>query len=118
LLLAESAVLFSPLLYHKMAAQAVCSAYSWNSEQQDACRYESHVKLFYGMSNQGAWSIGSHLILKEQSNNHPNFEAANIRFLKERTLILILTIVDKWSKNDGQYFILTKHILGECLDIV
>jgi aminoglycoside phosphotransferase (APT) family kinase protein len=101
-----------------MAAQAACSACSWNSERQDACRYESHVKLFYGVSDRGAWSIGSHLILKERSNNHPNFEAANIRFLKERTSIPIPTIVDEWSENDGRYFILTKRILGERLDTV
>jgi hypothetical protein len=32
-----------------------------------ACRYQSHVNLFYGVSNRGVWSLGSNLILKERS---------------------------------------------------
>lgn len=57
-----------------MTVEAPCSACSWSSERQDGCYYDSHVKLFYGVSDRGVWSLGSNLILKERSNNPPNFE--------------------------------------------
>ena len=75
-----------------------CEACSWTPERQNRCRYDSHVKLFYGVSDRGVWSLGSQFILKERSSNPPNFEASNIRFLKEKTSIPVPTIIEDWKK--------------------
>ncbi|KAH8696000.1 kinase-like domain-containing protein [Talaromyces proteolyticus] len=92
-----------------------CSACSWSPERQENCRYESHVKLFYGVSDRGVWSLGSHLILKERSNKPPNFEASNIRFLREKTSIPLPTVVEDWTEENGRYFMLMKRIPGKPL---
>ncbi len=98
-----------------MAVQAPCSACSWTSERQAGCRYHSHVKLFYGVSDRGVWSLGSNLILKERPSSLPNFEAVNIRFLRTMATIPIPDIVEEWSEADGRYFIITKRIRGQPL---
>jgi hypothetical protein len=98
-----------------MSSDSPCTACSWTSERQDPCRYHSHVKLFYGVSDRGVWSLGSNLILKERSDSPPNFEAANIQFLNEHTTIPVPALVEEWHEADGQYFILTKRIRDEPL---
>ncbi|KAE8151617.1 kinase-like domain-containing protein [Aspergillus avenaceus] len=89
-----------------------CSACSWSPECQEGCRYESHVKLFYGMSDRGVWSLGSNLVLKERSSEDPNFEAISVRFLKEKTTIPVPTIVEDWEEDNGRYFSLMKRVPG------
>ncbi|KAJ5584321.1 uncharacterized protein N7459_004121 [Penicillium hispanicum] len=98
-----------------MATQNTCSACSWSPARQDDCRYKSHVKLFYGVSNRGVWSLGSSLILKERSIEPPNFESANIQFLASKTSIPIPKIVEEWQEDDGAYFLLAKRIRGQPL---
>ncbi|KAJ5459013.1 hypothetical protein N7530_010957 [Penicillium desertorum] len=98
-----------------MATGNICSACSWSPARQDACRYQSHVNLFYGVSNRGVWSLGSNLILKERSIESPNFEVPNIRFLASRTSIPIPQIVEEWEEDDGACFLLTKRIRGQPL---
>lgn len=98
-----------------MATENTCSACSWSPTRQDACRYQSHVKLFYGVSNRGVWSLGTNLILKERSTEPPNFEVPNIRFLASRTSIPIPQIVEEWQEDDGACFLLTKRIRGQPL---
>ncbi|GFG10598.1 hypothetical protein IFM5058_05007 [Aspergillus udagawae] len=89
-----------------------CSACGWTSERQDNCCYKSHVKLFYGVSDRGVWSLGSNMILKERSNRAPNFEALNVRFLREVTSIPVPTVIEDWEESDGRYFLLMKRIPG------
>jgi hypothetical protein len=98
-----------------MDTENICSACSWSPTRQEGCRYNSHVKIFYGVSNRGAWSLGSNLILKERSIEPPNFESPNIRFLTERTSIPIPKIVEEWQEDNGAYFLLTKRIQGHPL---
>ncbi|KAJ5697728.1 hypothetical protein N7488_011412 [Penicillium malachiteum] len=98
-----------------MTTEKACSACSWSSVRQDECRYESHVNLFYGVSNRGVWSLGSRLILKERSVEPPNLEAANVRFLTSVTSVPTPKIVDEWQEDDGAYFILTKRVPGRPL---
>lgn len=98
-----------------MDSKNICSACSWSPTRQEECRYNSHVKLFYGVSNRGVWSLGSNLILKERSIEPPNFESLNIRFLAERTSIPIPQIVEEWHEDNGTYFLLTKRIQGQPL---
>ncbi|KAJ5088557.1 hypothetical protein N7456_012173 [Penicillium angulare] len=95
-----------------MDTENIYSACSWSPTRQEDCRYTSHVKIFYGVSNRGAWSLGSNLILKERSIEPPNFEAANLRFLTENTSIPIPKIVEEWQEDDGAYFMLTRRIQG------
>ena len=101
-----------------MATNVPCDTCSWNPERQDSCRYHSHVKLLYGVSDRGVWSLGSQFILKGRGTNPPNFEAENIRFLKEKTSIPLPTVVEDWKEVDGRYFMLTKRIHGEPLNDV
>lgn len=101
-----------------MAANVPCSACSWTLQRQNSCRYHSHVKLFYGVSDRGVWSLGSQFILKERSTSPPNFEAKNIQFLKEKTSIPVPTIVKDWKEDDGRYFMLTERICAEPLNVV
>lgn len=101
-----------------MTVEVSCAACSWTSERQDSCGYDSHVKLFYGVSDRGVWSLGSNLILKERSDSPPNFEAENIRYLTEKTTIPVPVIVEEWSEENGRYFIITKRIRGEPLSAV
>jgi aminoglycoside phosphotransferase len=100
------------------AAESPCTACGWSSQRQKSCCYDSHVKLFYGVSDRGAWALGSKFILKERSNSPPNFEAKNIRFLSNNTTIPIPSVVDEWTEQDGRYFELTKRIPGEPLSAV
>lgn len=99
----------------KMAIHTPCAACSWTIERQDGCRYDSHVKLFYGVSDRGVWSLGSNLILKERSEDPPNFEAANVRLLMEKTSIPLPLIVEDWSEDNRRYFVLTKRLRGKPL---
>ena len=85
---------------------------------KNSCRYQSHVKLFYGVSDRGVWSLGSQFILKERSSSPPNFEAKNIQFLKEKTSIPVPTILKDWREDDGRYFMLTERICGEPLNVI
>jgi hypothetical protein len=55
-----------------------CPACSWTKAKQDRCGYSSHVKLFYGASNRGAWAIGSAVILKERPDLQPRNEVKNM----------------------------------------
>lgn len=102
----------------EMVANVPCEACSWTAECQNSCRYNSHVKTFYGISDRGVWSLGSQFILKERSSTPPNFEAKNIQFLKEKTSIPVPTIVKDWREDDGRYFMLTERICGEPLNTV
>jgi hypothetical protein len=77
----------------EMVANVPCEACSWTANRQNSCRYSGSVKLFYGISDRGVWSLGSQFILKERSSTPPNIEAENIQFLKEETSIPVLTIV-------------------------
>ena len=95
-----------------MDSSTPCTACSWTPERQENCRYESHVKLFYGVSDRGVWSLGSNLILKERSNEPPNFEVPSVRLLREKTSIPVPTIVEDWEENDGRYFVLMKRVPG------
>lgn len=93
-----------------------CEACGWSPEHQDRCRYNSNVRLFRGLSDRGAWSLGSQYILKERSMAGPNFEAPNIRFLSQQTSIPIPTIIIDWEEENGRYFLFTERIQGQSLD--
>ncbi|MCJ1368257.1 hypothetical protein MMC16_007399 [Acarospora aff. strigata] len=92
-----------------------CSACGLTSELGDSCNYPSHVKLFYGASDRGAWALGSKFILKERSAIPPNDEAVNINYIQQNTCIPVPKIVKDWKDSDDRYFILMERIEGETL---
>ncbi|PYI31595.1 kinase-like protein [Aspergillus indologenus CBS 114.80] len=92
-----------------------CTACGWTPERQNNCRYESHVKLFYGVSDRGVWSLGSNMILKERLDTAPNFEARNIRLLEQETSIPRPTIIEDWVEENQRSFILMRRVRGEPL---
>jgi aminoglycoside phosphotransferase len=76
------------------------------------------VKLFYGVGDRGAWSLGSKLIPKERSATPPNYEADNLEFLREKTTIPVPKVVEHWTESNGRYFTLMRRISGEPLNEV
>ncbi|KAJ4308777.1 hypothetical protein N0V84_011893 [Fusarium piperis] len=98
-----------------MASENVCSACSWSPSRQDGCRYHSQIKLFYGVSDRGVWSVGSKLVIKDRPARPPNSEAVNIAFLQAHTTLPIAPIVTSWDE-DGRSFFVSKRIPGKPLN--
>ncbi|KAF2752748.1 kinase-like protein [Pseudovirgaria hyperparasitica] len=98
-----------------MRTDIPCCACSWSSTRQHSCRYESHVKLVYGVSDRGVWSVGSKLILKERSNQPPDNEAPNIRLIQEKTTIPVPSIVEEWTESNGRHFTVMHRVPGTTL---
>jgi aminoglycoside phosphotransferase (APT) family kinase protein len=97
-----------------MANEKPCSACSWTDERQRSCSYTSHITLFHGASDRGYWSLGSERVLKERSKKPPNFEAANLHYLRTNTTLPLPVIIDEWSEG-SRYFQIMQRIHGEPL---
>lgn len=100
-----------------------CIACGWTSFQQSRCHYSSHVKLFYGASERGAWAIGSDVILKDRPDEGPKarIEAKALEFLAKRAAADNINIpapklIRDWVDRDGRYFTLTERIHGQTLE--
>jgi hypothetical protein len=93
-----------------------CVACGWTLEQQEQCSYSSHVKLFYGASRRGVWSIGSDVILKERPNEGPKNEAKTLEYLSNNPDIPAPKLIRDWVDNDGRYFVLQERIKGQTLE--
>jgi hypothetical protein len=48
-----------------------CAECGWTRERQDSVCYQSHIKLFYRMSDRGAWSLGPKYMLNISSEHIP-----------------------------------------------
>lgn len=94
-----------------MGSSDPCPACGWTVERQECCRYESNVKLFYGVSNLGVWSLGSKLVLKDRGVNPPTYEVPNIQFLQNVTSIPIPAVVESWEEGN-HILILMKRVPG------
>ncbi|CAI6087777.1 unnamed protein product [Clonostachys chloroleuca] len=68
------------------------------------------------MYDRGVWSVGSQLIIKERSIAPPNYEAGNLRFLKQHTNLPVPTVMKDWSEN-SRHFIINEKLTGETLNI-
>lgn len=64
-----------------------CVACGWTKLKQKQCHYSSHIKLFYGASQRGVWSIGSDVILKDRPDegSKAKIEAKTLDFLAKAT---------------------------------
>ena len=94
----------------------VCIACGWTPEFQNQCMYSSHVKIFYGASQRGVWSIGSDVILKERPDKGPKTEVITSKFLESHPGIPAPKILRDWVDGDGQYFVLTERMQGQTLE--
>ncbi|KJZ77944.1 hypothetical protein HIM_02581 [Hirsutella minnesotensis 3608] len=94
-----------------MAEEQPCAACGWTQQRRESCRYHSHIKLFYEVSDRGVWAIGSNLIVKEMPDSPPNFEARNTRFIQDHTTIPVPETVQEWTES-GRYFLVTKRVPG------
>lgn len=81
-------------------------ACGWTLDQQGQCFSSSHVKLFYGASRRGVWSIGSAVILKERPDEGPETEVKTLKYLATYPDIPAPTVLRGWVDGDGRYFVL------------
>ncbi|CAG8159700.1 unnamed protein product [Penicillium salamii] len=93
-----------------------CTACGWTLYQQEQCFYDSHVKLFYGASRRGVWSIGSDVILKERPDEGPKTEVITLNYLTSHSNIPVPKILRDWVDGDGRYFVLQERIQGQTLE--
>ncbi|VUC20155.1 unnamed protein product [Clonostachys rosea] len=96
---------------------APCSACTWSYARQEDCYYHSNVKLTHANEDRGVWSVGSQLIIKERDHRPPQYEAGNLRFLKEHTNLPVPTCMKDWTENLS-HFIVSERLPGVTLDIV
>ncbi|KAK2754038.1 hypothetical protein FQN54_007207 [Arachnomyces sp. PD_36] len=80
--------------------------------------YEHHVTTFIHRDDRAHWKIGSKFVLKERDKYSGEFEAENLRFVKENTSIPVPTVVEEWKEDGGHYFLLTKSTPGTPLKAV
>ncbi|CAG8209725.1 unnamed protein product [Penicillium olsonii] len=93
-----------------------CIACGWTLDQQEKCSYSSHVKLFYGASRRGVWSIGSDVILKERPDEGPKSEVITLNHLASYSNIPVPKILRDWVDSNGRYFVLQERIQGQTLE--
>ncbi|KAL3475914.1 kinase-like domain-containing protein [Aspergillus californicus] len=93
-----------------------CIACGWTLDQQEQCSYSSHVKLFYGASRRGVWSIGSDVIMKDHPDGGPKTEVKTLNYLANYPSIPVPKILYDWVDNNGRYFVLQKRIQGQTLE--
>ncbi|KAL2846607.1 kinase-like domain-containing protein [Aspergillus pseudoustus] len=93
-----------------------CIACGWTSDQQEQCFYTSHIKLFYGASKRGVWSIGSDAILKERPDEGPKNETKTLHFLANYPDIPAPKVLHEWVDSNNRYFVLQERIHGQTLE--
>lgn len=97
------------------SSEVPCPACKWTPDQQRRCAYESSVRLFYGASNRGYWSLGSKFLLKERGKDPPSHEVINTHFIKENTTIPVPTTVQEWTEGE-KYFQIVERVPGVPLE--
>jgi hypothetical protein len=95
-----------------------CVACGWTLDKEKRCHYTSHLKLFYGASTRGVWSIGSDVILKDRPDEGPKarVEVKTLNYLATHTDIPIPKVLRDWVDRDGRYFVLNERIDGQTLE--
>lgn len=95
-----------------------CIACGWTLDQEKRCHYTSHLKLFYGASKRGVWSIGSDVILKDRPDEGPKarVEVKTLNYLATYTDIPVPKVIRDWVDGDGRYFVMNERIVGQTLE--
>ncbi|RJE19646.1 Phosphotransferase enzyme family [Aspergillus sclerotialis] len=81
-----------------------------DARETNQCDYTNHVKLFYGASTRGVWSIGSDAILKDRPDEGPKAK------IEVKTLNYLATHTEIPVDRDGRYFVLNKRVDGQTLE--
>lgn len=92
-----------------------CTACSWTRWKQDHCFYKSHLRLLYGASRRGVWSIGSKYILIDRESTPRDYEPQNTRFLRTHTSIPVAHTVLEWDEPGDRCIRLLERIEGTTL---
>ncbi|KAL4903877.1 kinase-like domain-containing protein [Aspergillus multicolor] len=84
--------------------EKACIACSWTPKKQSQCDYTSHLKLFYGASDRGVWSIGLDVILKDRPDESPKakIEVITLNYLATDTTIPVPKVLRDWVDHDGR----------------
>ncbi|KAL4961757.1 aminoglycoside phosphotransferase family protein [Aspergillus stella-maris] len=99
------------------ASTEPCTACNWTPELQSQCHYESHVRLFYGASTRGIWSIGSDVILKERPSEGPKAEVRTLKYLaRHASGIPVPRAIRDWVDSKNRYFVMTERIQEQTLE--
>lgn len=95
-----------------------CIACGWTLNKQKQCHYNSHLKLFYGASTRGVWSIGSDVILKDRPDEGPKakIEVKTLNYLATYTDIPVPKVLRDWVDRDARYFVLAERVDGQTLE--
>ena len=95
-----------------------CIACGWTLDKEKRCHYTSHLKLFYGASTRGVWSIGSDVILKDRPDEGPKskVEVKTLNHLATYTDVPVPKVLRDWVDRDGRYFTLNERISGQTLE--
>lgn len=95
-----------------------CIACGWTLDKQKRCHYASHLKLFYGASTRGVWSVGSDVILKDRPDEGPKakIEVKTLKHLAAHTDIPVPKVLRDWVDRDGRYFVMNERIDGQTLE--
>lgn len=97
-----------------------CVACRWTLDKERRCHYTSHLKLLYGASTWGVWSIGSDVVLKDRPDEGPKakIEVKTLDYLgsNKNSDIPIPKVLRDWVDRDGRYFILNERISGQTLE--
>ncbi|KAJ5577057.1 hypothetical protein N7535_003983 [Penicillium sp. DV-2018c] len=83
------------------AVDKSCIACGWTLDKEKRCHYTSHLKLFYGASTRGVWSIVSDVILKDRPDEGPKAK---------------IEVLHDWVDREGRYFVLNERIDGQTLE--
>ncbi|KXG53444.1 Aminoglycoside phosphotransferase [Penicillium griseofulvum] len=97
------------------SSEVACPACKWTPDQQRRCNYDSSVRLFYGASTRGYWSLGTKFILKEREKDPRSYEVINTHFIKENTTIPIHNTVQEWTEGK-KYFQIVERVPGVPLE--
>ncbi|KAJ5100440.1 hypothetical protein N7456_006492 [Penicillium angulare] len=95
-----------------------CDTCGWTLDKKSKCDYTSHLKLFYGASTRGVWSIGSDVILKDRPDEGPKakVEVNTLRYLEAHTNIPVPKVLRDWVDRNGRYFVLNERVAGQTLE--
>ncbi|KAF8243764.1 kinase-like protein [Wilcoxina mikolae CBS 423.85] len=93
-----------------------CPVCGFDTSFQNSSDYTATLKVFYGCSDRGVWSIGTDKILKERPATSPMTEGKILTFLKQHTTIPVPTVYHEWIATNGKYFILLERMPGQTLE--
>lgn len=96
--------------------EVLCMNCQWNDEFHRCTNYKSHVRMEYACGKKGIWSIGNHLLLKDEPADQAGKDTVSVEFLRQHTSIPLAPQVFS-SKDDenNRLFTLVGRVEGRTL---